>query len=774
MRRNNVKKKIFSNSAQRSMFGLVLLFLLSVLTVGVTIAFFSDSEYASKYQQMSGVVEIEAVGDDLGEVSIEDTYTYDGDGNVTGHNQNLITSITLGDRIIPNMPLDIIANCKVKKSTTNPLLRAKFNLKLSKKVEILNNGIGTGEYEYIDVLPEDDIFNLVNFFNDQFNSIIHESSEGGDHWYLFTDGYYYYKYTNAIATDPKQTQLYEIQFDDAKFSAKDYVVIEFLREGLVFPSFVTSQYSGHRISFEITFEAIQNFVPDKATGEEYFIDGSEINNTIEFSKYIFDDEEEIGALDNTNFNLVIDNEKYSYFVDFSHGQPERTITQVLTTLKDQIWSDLSTKKGANFSQCSIYSTSNAVISDSNSMGWYSDSHLNNFVPNNTIVRKGMTLYTHLATSNVAVSSNSASGKSGASGKVVIPKSATSIASNGFATLSNIQKVYIPSSITTIGANGFKNCSQINMFLFTGDSNLTTISDSSFNGCSSMPSILLPKTLTSIGSTIFGNCDVLYGVNIREGCTTYTTVGNCILKGTEVVTGSIVPTIPTSTVKSISNNAFYDFTTLQDIIIPSNIETIGENAFWNCDSLRNIYFPDGTKTIGRMAVAMCDNLLSVEISKSVTSIGDMAFKSNRSLSKMTVETGNTVYMSMGECIIKISDKSVISGCRASIIPTDSAIVTKIGTSAFIELNTIITMHIPSNITEIGTSAFSSCPNLTSVYLYNTTTIIGASCFSSCHADLKIYTNASDKLTNWYSNITSDATMVYNSSYAHYLQCETSVF
>ena len=60
-------------------------------------------------------------------------------------------------------------------------------------------------------------------------------------------------------------------------------------EALEFPTNITSEYSALGVRIQITFEAIQNFIPGD-DGRELFYekDGEKINNTIEFSKIIFD------------------------------------------------------------------------------------------------------------------------------------------------------------------------------------------------------------------------------------------------------------------------------------------------------------------------------------------------------------------------------------------------------------------------------------------------------------------------------------------------------
>ena len=82
--------------------------------IGVTLAFFANSEFASSLLKMSGRVKITAVGKGKGYNSIEDTDTC-----------NLVINLQDGYKVlIPGMEIEAYANVKVHKSTTKPLIRA--------------------------------------------------------------------------------------------------------------------------------------------------------------------------------------------------------------------------------------------------------------------------------------------------------------------------------------------------------------------------------------------------------------------------------------------------------------------------------------------------------------------------------------------------------------------------------------------------------------------------------------------------------------------------
>lgn len=133
--------------------------------------------------------------------------------------------------------------------------------------------------------------------------------------------------------------------------------------------------------------------------------------------------------------------------------------------------------------------------------------------------------------------------------------------------------------------------------------------------------------------------------------------------------------------SIGENSF-SHSGIQDVILPSTVTTIGKNAFSNATSIRNLYIPKATTNIG-------EHVLS-------------SFEGKYYFDSITVEDGNPVYHSDGNCLIETATKTLIAGCNKSVIPTDGS-VTKIAPSAFSSVH-MSTLVIPNTVTEIGEGAF----------------------------------------------------------------------
>ena len=196
--------------------------------------------------------------------------------------------------------------------------------------------------------------------------------------------------------------------------------------------------------------------------------------------------------------------------------------------------------------------------------------------------------------------------------------------------------------------------------------------------------------------------------------------------------------------------------MTSITIPDSITSIGERAFENCSGLTSITIPDSVTNIGNYAFWNCSGLTSITIPDSVTHIGWGAFEWCDGLESITVERDNPNYHSAGNCIIETASKTLIAGCKNSVIPNDGS-VTSIGDYAFGGCSGLTSITIPDSVTSIGYYAFSYCSSLTSVIIPNSVTSIGYRAFYEC-SDLttinfqgtKAQWRAIEKANDWDSN------------------------
>ena len=305
--------------------------------------------------------------------------------------------------------------------------------------------------------------------------------------------------------------------------------------------------------------------------------------------------------------------------------------------------------------------------------------------------------------------------------ITIGGSVTSIGSYAFSVCRSLESIVIPESVTHIGFHAFYKCSSLTSV--TISDSVTSIADNAFRGCSSLTSITIPDSVTSIGEGAFEGCDSLASIVVEEGNAVYHSERNCLIK-----------TNRKTLIAGCKNS-----------VIPSDgsVTSIGDWAFSSCSSLTSINIPDSVTSIGSHAFYDCDSLTSITIPESVTNIGNGAFGGCGSLESIVVDEGNTVYHSEGNCIIETDSKTLIVGCKSSVIPSDGS-VTSIGNSAFSGCRLLSSINIPDSVTSIGDWAFNRCSLLTSIFIPDSVTSIGNLAFWGCSSLTSV--NIPDSVTS----------------------------
>ena len=188
------------------------------------------------------------------------------------------------------------------------------------------------------------------------------------------------------------------------------------------------------------------------------------------------------------------------------------------------------------------------------------------------------------------------------------------------------------------------------------------------------------------------------------------------------------TIP-STVKNISDYAFYGCNEITEVVIPNTVTNIGTCAFSDCFGLTNVTIGDRVTSIGKGAFEFCPGLTSVTIPDSVVSIGTDAFFGCRGLTDVTIGDGVT---GIGNWAFSECD-----GLTSVTIPD---CVTNIGDFAFCCCRSLTRVTIGNGVTGIGNWAFSDCGVLTSVTIGDGVSDIGDFVFYGCRGLMSIEVSA----------------------------------
>ncbi len=251
-------------------------------------------------------------------------------------------------------------------------------------------------------------------------------------------------------------------------------------------------------------------------------------------------------------------------------------------------------------------------------------------------------------------------------------------------------------------------------------------DKSTSGTVTIPDKVNDFTVTTIGISAFSNCDKLVKVIMPQSLTT------------------------------IKSDAFLDCDKLETADIPASVTEIGYQAFVNCYSLKSITIPDGIthidyNTFAGTAVSSITipnsvvrlengafgclrNLTSVEIPASVVEISN-PFVGCNALTTISVESGNPVYHSDGNCIIETATNRLVVGCKSSVIPS---YVTILGNLSFANYN-FVEFVVPEGITKVESSAFNNCNVMNKLTLPSTLTALEDYAIYSCSSLTTIVAN-----------------------------------
>ena len=305
----------------------------------------------------------------------------------------------------------------------------------------------------------------------------------------------------------------------------------------------------------------------------------------------------------------------------------------------------------------------------------------------------------------------------------------------FFSCESLTRVTIPTSVTALETEAFAFCSDLTDV--TLPDTMTSIGAYAFSGCVGLRNITIPAGVTELGKHAFDSCtaltDIYFGGtkeqwnDVQKGSDWDYRMGLYVIHCSDGdISKEVSQTAPAEGSVGLNYTLNTDGIsyavsgigdcTDADVVIPSkynglSVTAVDEEAFYGNAQITGITIP-----------------------ASVTAIGDHFIGENAALEKLVVESGNPVYHSDGNCIIETGTKTLIAGCKASVIPADGS-VTGIGDYGFFGAG-LTAISVPDAVTTVGYMAFSQNFDLTEITLPATLTEISGSLFNFCSSLTRI--------------------------------------
>ncbi len=334
-------------------------------------------------------------------------------------------------------------------------------------------------------------------------------------------------------------------------------------------------------------------------------------------------------------------------------------------------------------------------------------------------------------------------------KVTIPNSVQQIGYSAFSNCRKLESVNIPEGVAIIESTTFYCCYALTSITIpntvksirrlalasTGLESVVIPNSvdslvSAFNNCSKLRSMAIGSGLKSIG--LITGCSNLESITVDAANPNYYSVDNCVIEKaskTLVLIGksSAIPT--DNSVTGIGDYVFAYRSDLTSFTLPDNITRIGSGAFYYCTNLTTINLPNNLTTMGSAALGFCTALKSISIPHTCTNIGGGIFYECNNLETITATTGNGGLRAVNNCLINTHTKTLLAGCKNSVLPDDNSIVV-LGDSAFYVCRGLTEVNIPASVTKVGNSVFGGCYSLKTLILSNNITEVGHSLLRSC--------------------------------------------
>ena len=323
-------------------------------------------------------------------------------------------------------------------------------------------------------------------------------------------------------------------------------------------------------------------------------------------------------------------------------------------------------------------------------------------------------------------------------EITIPED-SQLATIGYRAFYNVmalKTIHLPASLLSVDFYGFAYCENLESVTFAVDCHLSGIYEGAFYGCTKLREITLADEVKEIGKQAFYGCENLTNVTIGENNQLeYIDVSAFEYTGLQEI---LLP----ETVKVISDRAFAN-SNLVHFSAPANVESIGIGILDNVSQIESLTLPylgierpsakyngwDASLNYVFDSGFTGEDQDPVKIPKTLKNvhIQDMQYVAKKAFANYSaIET-----VTSDKLPVQIGD-SAFNGCSSLRSFTGTEELKQIGMHAFQNCTSLTSFGNADKLLEIGERAFFECTSLETVGSLGSLTKIGEMAFYNCKA------------------------------------------
>ncbi len=335
----------------------------------------------------------------------------------------------------------------------------------------------------------------------------------------------------------------------------------------------------------------------------------------------------------------------------------------------------------------------------------------------------------------------------------IPDNVTEIGYAAFSYCTALRSVRLPASLDEISAALFEGCGALETVELPDT--VKTIGMQAFLECAALKSVILSGSEMRIEPDAFAGCNrltIYFRLSDSNGVSDCTaerfankrgipfvyvlSSGHTVPEGSRAETKNIPFDIDKDGVLidhncadehlvlpegvcEVAKNVFSGNRRIRSVTFPSSLKKLSERAFYDCPNLEMVTFAEGAERIGYEAFARCVNLRRVELPSTLWELSDYVFAECKALEALDIPDK-----------VFLIPNHLCENCTKLRQVHFPAALHKIGGFAFENCESLESIVIPEGCVEISIYAFSHCRNLRSVSLPHSLRHIDSNAFENC--------------------------------------------